>query len=179
MGRYAFILVIILIVTLLGGVISWGYSGYQSYHRAHQTIEALADGGEREAAWEEFGGYGKHMYGGILIGTLSNNIWVWGRAGLRHYKSDTQTVYSAFDGCSPEILSRLKSGEAGAVAREVTTHLAEWRGRVQAGDYVRAYPTQAEQLTDATGTHGTLREIYGYNFWLFMHSGMEERCQAR
>lgn len=170
---------------LFGGIIVmsvalWqGYAGYHNYQRAMKTIEAITDPSEGEEAWREFGGYHEAMYGGMLVGTLGRGVWVWGREGLRHYRIDPYTVFSAFDGCNPEILAHLEAGEAGAIERKVTTDIKEWRTRVRAGDYVRAYPTTQAHLSDSVGTVGNLREIYGYNFWLFMRWGMEERCQAR
>jgi hypothetical protein len=171
---------ILFILVIITGFAVWqGYTSYHNYQRATVAIEAITDPSEQSEAWEEFGGYNSRMYGGILLGTLPGHVWVMGREGLRHYKTDIYTIYSTFDGCSPEILSRLNSGEAGAIERSITTKMPEWRERVVIGDYVRAYPTREEHLNESAGTVGNLREIYGYNFWLFMRWGMEERCQAR
>lgn len=85
---------------------------------------------------------------------------------------DENTVYSWFDGCSPEPLAELNQGIVGAVRRYLITDMAEWRAKARVGDYVRAYITSE----GAGGTVGNLRELYTYNFWLFLPAGMEARC---
>ena len=58
------------------------------------------------------------------------------------------------------------------IGREIITDFEIWRQRAKVGDYVRVNLTKP----NAGGVVGNMREIYTYNFWLFMHDGAEARC---
>lgn len=178
-GTLIFGIIIFFILSLLAYVAWHGYRGYTHYARMAQTIEAIEEPAQREQAWEQLHGNDPRVYGGVLFATLPGHIWVMGAEGVRHYQTDNYTAYSSFDGCSPAILARLNRGEVGAVERQVTERMEAWREQVKIGDYVRAYPTNVQHLTESAGTEGNLREIYAYNFWLFMPTNMEERCRMR
>lgn len=172
--------IIIVTVVSVFGITFWSvWEGYDDYHRALGVIDSIKNETEKEQVTKEFLGYEERMYGGMLLATLPGHVWVMGRDGVRHFRTDMDSVYSSFDGCNEQVLSRLLSGEAGVIERAVTTKMHKWRESVKLGDYVRVYVTTEEQVEDARGVVGNMREIYGYNFWLFMRWGMEERCRAR
>jgi hypothetical protein len=163
------------IVTLL--ILMAGSGGYvwqnrQNWVRAQAKIEQLPEDKQAEAWRELEGDWPGEMYGGILAGSAFERIWVWGREGLKSFVVDEHSVYSWYDGCNEEVLEELSAGVAGAIARYVTADMTDWRGWAVTGDYVRVYVT----LPGAGGNPGNIREIYTYNFWLFMPTGMEERC---
>lgn len=179
MGRRWLVGLLMLSVFVIVGIFWQIRDGYVDYKRALSAIENVDNEEERESVTREFFGYEKRVYGGMLLATLPGHVWVMGRDGVRHFRTDMDSVYSVFDGCNEEVLGRLLVGEAGVIERQVTTKMREWRRRVSLGDYVRVYVTTEEQIKDSRGVVGNLREIYGYNFWLFMRWEMEERCAAR
>ena len=107
-----------------------------------------------------------------MAGNKFDRIWVWGTGGLRSFKTDEYSVYSRYDGCNPEILAKLNAGESGVIEREIDTDFYSWRQKAKTGDYVRVFVATPEM----GGKEGNLREIYTYNFWLFLQRGMEVRC---
>jgi hypothetical protein len=161
---------IFFIIILIGGI----YVGrsYQYWVRAQAKIGELSSD-LQEQAWRDFEGYAPGvMTGGILAGSAGDRIWVWNKLGVETLRVDENTVYSWFDGCSAEPLAELNQGIVGAVRRYLITDKDAWRAKAKVGDYVRAYVTSE----GAGGTAGNLRELYNYNFWLFLPAGMEERC---
>lgn len=161
----------LLVIIIIGCGAGW--LNRQNWVRAKDKIEQLPEE-KRLKAWEDFEGYApQKMYGGIFAGVALNRIWVWSREGLKSFPVDRYSTYSWYDGCNTEVLSELNEGVAGAIGRKVFTNISGWNKEIKAGDYVRIYLTTAEM----GGTTGNLREIYGYNFWLFLPVGMEERCE--
>jgi hypothetical protein len=159
-------------VAVLAGLGVYAGFNYQNWRRAEAKIAQLP-GGKQAEAWGELAGYDPaRMAGGILAWAGLDRVWVWTRAGLKSFVTDEYSVYSWFDGCNERVLAELNAGVAGAIGREIETEMAKWRKKVKAGDYVRVYLTNAEM----GGREGNLREVYAYNFWLFLPLGMEERC---
>ncbi len=109
---------------------------------------------------------------GILAGSWLGRVWVWRSGKLVAYRVDDFTVYSQFDGCSEEIRAKLKRGERNAIVRSVYNKIGEWRGVAHPGDYIAIYKTQA----DNGWIVGNVREIFNYNFWLFMNVGIDKQC---
>ncbi len=169
-----------LIILFLVGM--WFYSavGLKQYIRARQAIARLADQQVKEIAFREFYWHKPgEVYGGILAGDFFGKVWVWGAKGLRSFAADEYSAYSWFDGCSPEVLKQLNEGNwefesdwGKLVKRETDTDFDFWRQKSKVGDYVRVYLATEE----IGGKESNLREIYAYNFWLFMPWAMEERC---
>ncbi len=169
----------------MSGAWVWLYfeTGLKQYLRARVEIGRIAEEQTRREALEEFGWYAPgQSYGGILAGDFFGKVWVWGVKGLRSFAVDEYSVYSWYDGCSEEVLTRFKETDwetapsslvGEIIRRELTTDIAAWLQRARVGDYVRVYLATPER----GGWEGNLREIYAYNFWLFMSWGMEARCE--
>lgn len=166
--RWGFVLVVLVVM----GCGVYVGSGYHHWVQAQAKIERLSEENQAQA-WREFEGYDeRRLYGGILAGSLGSRVWVWTRHGLKVFVTDEYSVYSWYDGCNEGVLAELNAGVAGAIGREILSEIAAWRTRARVGDYVRVYLATAEM----GGTEGNLREMYTYNFWLFLPAGMEERC---
>lgn len=164
------VLALLLAVIVSLGIYLYFWGGLKQFARA---MFIMANTGRAANQWDNF--YDTHqeyIYGGLLAGTWFDRVWVWGSGGLKPYRVDESTVYSWFDGCNPETLALLNSGKAGAVKQALFTDKAEWREKIKAGDYVRVKVIQPGM----DGIPGNLREVYDYNFWLFLEAGMEERC---
>lgn len=158
---------IFFIIILIGEI--YVGSSYRYWVRAQAKIGELG-AEQQDLAWRDFEGYAPGvMIGGILAGSVGDRIWVWNKLGVETLRVDENTVYSWFDGCSADVLAELNQGIVGAVRRYLITDMAAWRAKARVGDYVRAYIT-------SEGAGGNLRELYTYNFWLFLPAGMEERC---
>jgi hypothetical protein len=161
-----------ILVVLSATIGVYRLSGYGYWVRAQDKIAQLrADG--LEVAWRELDGYDPdEVHGGILAGNVRGRVWLWGTDGLSSYPTDSDTVYSWFDGCKPEILELLNNGVSGAFERYIFTQMGEWNSKMEVGDYVRVIVNNGE----VGGTAGFAREVYGYNYWLFLPARMEERC---
>ncbi|MDD2921341.1 MAG: hypothetical protein PHQ36_03570 [Anaerolineales bacterium] len=169
--------IILLVVALLFisvGVCLYQFAGLRQYFKSLRIIYFSPTSEIRVSTWKEFiGPDTEWVYGGILAGSWFNRIWVWGGKGLQSFTVDENSVYSWYDGCNEAVLSQLNQGASGKViGREIITDMNIWRERAKVGDYVRVNLTKP----DTGGAIGNLREIYDYNFWLFMPSGMEARC---
>jgi hypothetical protein len=162
-------LVLFLLVAGIGG---YQLSGYGHWARAQARIAQLSES-EQGEAWRELEARDPLMMeGGILAWVGQERVWVWGRGGLKQYRVDEHSIYSWFDGCNAEVLEELNAGVAGAITRMLYSEIDDWRSVARAGDYVRVVLANERM----GGTVGNLREIYDYNFWLFLPTGMEERC---
>ena len=172
---WKWIWVAIVIVFFIGGVgLLYQFAGLGYYLKALRVIYQAPTVQIKQETWNQFKGPDpKWVYGGILAGSWFDKIWVWGSQGLRVFTVDQYSIYSWFDGCDPEIMARLDAGASGAIIhRDIDTDINVWRGKARVGDYVRANLTPP----GFSGVVGNLRELYDYNFWLFVQSGMEARC---
>ncbi len=109
---------------------------------------------------------------GILAGSMPGRVWVWSRGRLKSYAVDQYSIFSLFDGCSEDVRARIKRGEANVIEQILFTDMEKWRDGANTGDYVVIYPARSGQ----GGTEGNLREIYAYNFWLFLQAGIDTQC---
>lgn len=177
-------LLIALDLILLFSAGAWIYSaaGLKQFLKAQQAIRQIPDRREKEQAFREFYWYEpQRTYGGILAGDFFGRIWVWGKKGLRSFAADEDSVYSWFDGCSPEVLARMRQFDPNdpdsltpgeIIGRETNTDFDKWRQKTKNGAYVRVILADKEM----GGKTGNLREAYGYNFWLFIRNG-EAQCE--
>lgn len=163
----------IVVVLILSSILAlYQFGGLKQYIKVVNVINKM-QGVEKDLAWDDLlipnkrGGIK-----GVLAGTLGNLVWIWNRHGLQLFIADENSVYSFFDGCSEEVMERLKKGEKDAINRSIYTDIREWNMVVKPGEYVTVY-TASE---DESGSLNNLREIYGYNFWLFMNKGMDIAC---
>lgn len=166
-------IVALVLATLAGIFVFLLFFGGKDFAKALWVISRTENEGEKVSVWREFAGnYPKGPYGGILAGSAFDRVWVWTGSGLKGFSVDEYSVYSWYDGCNSEVLELLNMGQAGVVPRYLATDISDWRQKAKAGDYVRVFTTQPKMDSKI----GSLREIYAYNFWLFMPWGMEERC---
>lgn len=164
-----------LVLTILSAVMVYvyQYAGLKYFIRAKQVMNTIPDTEQRQQTWERFNGTGRTgEYRGILAGSWMGKVWVWGRSGLVSFNVDEYSVYSWFDGCSEPIKTQLNTGTAKGVERVVGNDFRNWRGKAEAGDYVTTFVTQPE----TGGAIGNLRELYDYNFWVFIRDGIDEQC---
>lgn len=147
-------------------------SGLKQYVKAVQKIDLL-DSQDNQRAREEF--YGTDLRGvqrGIFIGYGYERVWVWSNNFVKSFKVDKDSFYSWFDGCNDESRALLNSGKANVIKQVVYKDVQPWLEKVKMGDYVAVFPTQYDQ----GGQVGNLREVYAYNFWLFLGKGIDEEC---
>jgi hypothetical protein len=98
-------------------------------------------------------------------------VWIWNAHGLKSFVVDEFTIYSLFDGCSDEVRTKLNMGING-ITRNMVTSFSDWKNGANAGDYVTVYIAKPEN----GGIEGNLREIYDYNFWLFLNNKIDIQC---
>lgn len=175
MSKWFWLIISFFLITVgcIGAYI-YQFAGFRYFLKSLKIIQKSSTELERISIWNEFKGPDpKWVYGGILAGSWMDRVWIWGARGIKSFSVDEYSVYSYFDGCNDKTMSLLSSGASGdVIEREIFTDLNTWRKKAIIGDYVRANLTRP----DADGVVGNLRELYTYNFWLFMRAGMEERC---
>lgn len=174
MRRWIGILIGFGLIIMLGGIgYLYQFGGLRQYIRARSVINNMPTE-DKQYAWEKFSGTDpRGAERGILAGSGLGRVWVWSSSGLKSFIVDEYSIYSWFDACREDVKEKLRAGEGGSVIEQVIdTDLNSWREKAKVGDYVAVYPTQAEQ----GGTIGNLREIYTYNFWLFMKAGIDTQC---
>ena len=166
--------VMAIIVGVSVSLFIWLYfsAGLKEYLGAVMTIKRLPSE-ESSVAWDNFLTIGEpNLYGGILAGFWNNKVWVWGRSGLRAFRVDNDSVYSFFSACAPEILAKTEKGEAVSVGRSIYTVADEWLIWVKRGNYV----TVAQATEGSGGVEGNLREVYGYDWRVFMPGDLQKQC---
>lgn len=162
--------VLVLLLSLAGNL--YFYGGLKQYVRATSVINNLPEE-DKNLGWQDLKlTDAREGRGGILAGTWFGKVWTWSADGLQAYAVDDYSIYSFFDGCSDEPRSRLKRGERNAITRSIYKLMDDWRTVVKPGDYVVVYLAQPEE----GWVTGNLREIYGYNFWLFLKRGIDIQC---
>lgn len=173
-GKWSPMLFSVLGLMVIAVVVFLFLFGGGDYFRARWKISRIASAEVRNSAWQEFVGNDvRNPYGGILAGAFFDRVWVWGESGLKGFPVDQYTIFSLYDGCNEGVLSELNAGLAGAIGRYVAKDVRDWGGKSMAGDYVRVFTTKS----DIDNKNVVLKEVYTYNFWLFMPWGMEERCE--
>jgi len=162
---------LVILVLALGSCLYF-YGGMKQYVRAVVVIKRMPVEGQK-VAWDEFSGTDpRGAQRGILAGSWMGKVWVWSTKGLKSYEVDEYTVYSLFNGCSDEVRAKLNRGEKNAIQKGIYRDFTMWQKQAKVGDYVAVYTAKPEN----GGVEGNLREIYDYNFWLFMHTGIDLEC---
>jgi hypothetical protein len=116
----------------------------------------------------------ERVYSGVLAGLWNKRVWVWGKGGIKSFKPDANSIYSFADGCS-DLKVRLPGGGKRTynVERKNYTDWEEWGKLVKPGDYV----TIIRSMEGSGGEVGNLREIWVYNWWIFMQEDMQTACE--
>jgi hypothetical protein len=165
--------VIVVVVFCIGGMLFlYNFAGLRQYMRANNLMNNMPPDEKNKAQSEFFGTNQRGAQNGILAGSWMGRIWMWGVSGLQSFTIDEYSVFSFFDGCSDDKMERLNKGERDVITRAVYSDIDEWRGKSKIGDYVVVYVTKVEN----GGKVGNLREIYDYNFWLFLSNGIDNEC---
>jgi len=174
MKRWTLGILVFILVLLIGGVLClYQFGGLRSFVRVLRVINTMEPQDKKEKAWEEFSGTDpKGAQRGILAGSALGRVWVWTAKGLKYFVVDENTIYSWFDGCNEEVRAKLNSGAANVIERVLDNDLKSWRKKAQIGDYVVVYVARPKE----GGVTGNLREIYTYNFWLFMGKVIDIEC---
>ncbi len=168
-----FVGILVLLFTIGIGVTFYlyQYGGLKQYIRAISLINKMPEE-EKKKSWDQLNGTDpRGVERGILAGSWLGRVWIWRVKGIRSYGVDEYSVYSLFDGCSDDIRVKLNKGE-NAISKVLYSDFESWDARAKAGDYVAVYTTKPEQ----GGIVGNMREIYTYNFWLFMRKGIDSEC---
>lgn len=161
------IIFVICELILIGVVVLYQYAGLKYYVKAVNFIHRL-NGAEKNQVSEEFSGISKGLYSGILAGVWKGKltgIWIWSRYGLRFFRTDQYSIYSFYDGCIAPIIDK-------KIPRLISFNIEEWASLVKVGDFIEIMVANKEN----GGTIGNLREVWGYNFWIFMHKTMDQSC---
>ena len=164
------------VVLILAAVLSvsfylYNFGGLKQYMRAITLINKMPEE-YKEIAKNEL--RDKDKSGGergILAGSWIGRVWIWNAHGLKSFAVDEFTIYSLFNGCSDEVRAKLNKGING-ITRTMVTSFSDWKNSVNAGDYVTVYIAKPEN----GGIEGNIREIYDYNFWLFLNNGIDIQC---
>lgn len=169
---FAIISVFFLVISSTISIYLFIRGGLKEYIRAIVLINTLPDAKKSEV-WSEFSGTdARGAERGLLAGVWFDRVWVWTSIGIKSYRTDKFSVYSTFDGCSNPVMISRKNGERNAIRKNLYTDLDLVSKYIKAGDYVVVYLTQPGN----GGTVGNLREMYTYNFWLFMNDKMDIEC---
>ena len=165
-------LVLFLVVVLTVFIYLLTMGGLKEYVRAIVLINKMDDAKKSEV-WSEFSGTdARGAERGLLAGTWLDRVWVWTSTGIKSYKTDMFSVYSLFDGCSDKVIISRKNGERNAIRKSLYTDLSLAFNYASPGDYVVIYVGKPAN----DGEMGVLREMYIYNFWLFMNDKMDIEC---
>lgn len=148
------------------------FGGLRQYFAMIKVVNNLP-AEEKEQMYTELTGMNKRggEYG-VLAGIGFGRVWVWQIGQMRQLKYDQDTVYSFFEGCREDVRARLNRGEKNVIQQEVSTDKNDWLTKAKTGDYVTFYLSNPEN----GGKTGNLREIYAYNFWLFLKRGIDTQC---
>jgi len=163
------------VAILILSIIAWAYfrSGIREYLGARAAIQRLSIEKQAMAESDFFAEGDEDKYGGILAGTFADRVWIWGKRGLRGFKIDQYSVYSFFSLCRPGLIQKIQEGGGMTVDREVYPTATEWRAHVKVGDFVTAMITKE----DMGGEIGNMREIYGYDWWVFLPGVSTSQCE--
>jgi len=169
------VILVVSVVVLVGGAAGYMYErgGLKEYNKAVKVINTMPEE-DRDKSWGEFAGVDQRGgERGILAGAWMGRVWVWQASGLKAYKVDKDTMYSVFDGCREDVREKMNKGVGNVIQREIFNDVQEWKKRTKTGNYVAVYVA----LPGNGGVEGNLREMYDYNFWLFMNTGIDRECE--
>jgi hypothetical protein len=91
---------------------------------------------------------------------------VWGKTGLRVFPLKTGVGYSYYSICTMQT-------ETDKVGRETTGDIGLWREWVKPGQYV----TVALESGEGGGEVGSVAEVYGYDWLVFLPVNKEAHCR--
>ena len=107
-----------------------------------------------------------YSYSGIFMGASEKvipGVWIWGEKGPRFFRSDEDTVFSYFRMCVPEALEAIRARKRFSPSRTIDIDIAEWNKKIDAGNFV----TVLSNVPGNGGNLGRLKEVFGYDWWVF------------
>jgi len=168
-------LVLVLISCGLFAFLYFG-GGLKQYLRALSLIRQLPlekqDAGYRGL----YGNTKTNEYGGILAGVTGTTVWVWGQQGLKPFATDQYSLYWHMSGCAE---GKFNGGtertrpEQPRISRVNDTGLDTWHTTVKTGDYL----VVIKAVGVMGGKPGSLREVFGMDWWPFLQSDMGVGCK--
>ena len=177
MPKWVWVFVATDILIVIVAAIFWlfQFEGLKYYLKAVYSINQLT-AEEKVEAKERFYGPGeKGYYTGILARVNTKDfgsVWIWTHGLPRYFTADEYSVFSFFNFCNDFALETLDRETAAPVYRDVYTDVKVWAEKVKRGDFVNV------QIAGEGhgGNPGKLREIYVYDWWVFMPIKTEELC---
>lgn len=167
-------LIVVIFALCFGMFWIYQYGGGKYLIRVNEEIRKLEEQERTNARTKLYGLHQDNQYSGILMKIVKGEyvgVWVWGGLGLRYFRGDEFSVYTFFNGCKEEILRPKEVGKPVPVGYVVSGG-EEWGKSAQVGDFVKILITEEGR----GGTVGNLREIYTYDWWLFLPGSMEKLC---
>lgn len=157
---------------------AYNYLGLNYYIKAVNKINTLPKEEKTKAISDFYIEDGsQRSYGGILakVDTKGGNIWVWGKSGLKKFKSDTNSFYHFTDGCkeftiNPDAYNFVEPEIN--LTNEVDTDIGKWKEKVKIGDWVGI-----TSRSDIGIFGGKTAEVFGMNWWFFLPTGIKTACE--
>lgn len=141
--------------------------GLKEFIDVNSEINSLKSEFREDARNEFYTVNGKlpyEQYGGIIafVNTGDNpGVAIWGREGLKYFKSYSDTVYSFYELCTDENIEAIKFYEDYKILPEITTDIREWNKR--------AYTGRSVAIEIADGEHkGYIREAKSSDWYQFL-----------
>lgn len=152
------IMVVVLLLGIeLGWILIYKNAGVEQYVTSMKEFEKYPD---QWQAREDSGLYEEKYSGTVMkVGVGGyGGVWVWGAKGPKYFKADEYSVFSYIGNIN------------GEVEQTVYTDIKIWRDLVKASDHVIVMKANEEH----GGNLGRLREVWVYDFWPYLPSGVEE-----
>ena len=166
-------LVILVLLILVSGYFYF-FSGLQEYVAAVIMVRRLPQTQATQVWTNYFATTDRNFYSGILGGVWQDRIWLWGDRGLRGFKRDSNTVYTFYSACTQDILAKgVVEKRKLNIEPTISTDFAAWRSKIKRGDYI----TIALTREGGIGTPGNAREVYSYDWWIFIPNlNLQKSC---
>jgi hypothetical protein len=153
------------------------YGGLRYYLRAEIMIAQSKVSAENKIQVKlDFFGDGSNQfeYRGTLARVENGGIWVWGRTGLKYFKTDKDSVFHFTDGCLDiyTVQSEKNAGKEIEVNDEIFTDITKWGQKARVGDYVIVLSRSNIGLFG-----GGLGEVLTFNNWFFLQVESKIACQ--
>jgi len=166
-----------LLLGLIGFLWLYQYAGLKHYIKAVREINQL-EGEEKTEALEHFSAE-PGWYSGTLAGVNTRGyggVWVWGRQGLKYFKTDENSAYAFFEMCRPENLGKLEKNEKGLyIGQDIETDIGIWAEKTRQGDYTVLSISGAAH----GGTPGRARQVWAHDWPAFAPADIREECEKR
>jgi len=140
---------------------------------AINEINSLPKEQVEKAKQRFYEGGGPTGYTGMIAKADNSGVWVWGVKGIKHFKSDENTVYILWSVCNPSVMAKIEKGESFSPLQNATLDIATWTPRERVGQFVDI--KLATKLNG--GIEGNVREVRAYDWWVFTAVDMGAQCK--